>query len=351
MLVYTDHMDLEKYRILVDKRIDEWLTNEQRLAPEGNARLLLERVQKLIKRGGKRARPQLFYLTYKGYGGDDNPAIVDVGASLELHHQFLLIHDDIMDRDTVRYDGPNITGSYLNDGLSENIATSMALLAGDVLFSYASQIILESQLSPTKKTNILYLLSNTNTKVQQGQLLDILNDKEYLDNFSDEKAVKTHELKTASYTTGLPMLTAASLLHLKDAEKSKIELFAQSFGLFFQFVDDFSDYFENPSVFNNRPKYRDFRQGKITTPLNIALKNMSADDSKFLLKWFGDKKTTDKTLIKVIELIKQNGGEDIARRQIKKYHDATVQHLMDLSLYDKQKQMLFDIINSYRVDS
>ncbi|HSH31368.1 MAG TPA: polyprenyl synthetase family protein, partial [Candidatus Saccharimonadales bacterium] len=101
---------------------------------------MLERMALFIRRGGKRMRPYLTYLSYIGCGGSDTAAILDVAASQELYHNFLLIHDDIIDRDLMRYDGPNLSGLYMEKfqkeladlGEARHYADAMAMLAGDL---------------------------------------------------------------------------------------------------------------------------------------------------------------------------------------------------------------------------
>src|SRR5215468_6419238 len=76
---------------------------------DGYARLI-ERIQDQTLRAGKRLRPYVATVAYLGLGGRDTQAFMPVAASLELFHQFLLAHDDIIDRDLVRYGGPNLAG-------------------------------------------------------------------------------------------------------------------------------------------------------------------------------------------------------------------------------------------------
>ena len=53
-------------------------------------------------------------------------------ASVELIHNFTLVHDDIMDNDNVRH---NVTTVHQQFGIP------LAILSGDVLFSKAFQVI------------------------------------------------------------------------------------------------------------------------------------------------------------------------------------------------------------------
>ena len=52
--------------------------------------------------GGKRFRPRMVMAAYSGLGGIDLEAAAYVGASFELLHTALIVHDDVIDRDFVR---------------------------------------------------------------------------------------------------------------------------------------------------------------------------------------------------------------------------------------------------------
>ena len=53
-------------------------------------------------------------------------------AAVELVHNFSLVHDDIMDNDDMRHSVPTVHRSY---------GVPLAILAGDILFSKAFQIL------------------------------------------------------------------------------------------------------------------------------------------------------------------------------------------------------------------
>ncbi len=336
----------------IERKIVDWFEAEKKAAPTSEARLLLERMCALIKRGGKRARPGLFYLTYRAYGGKYATGLLDIGLALELHHQYLLVHDDLMDNDTVRYDGPNIVGYYLHDEVpaGQGIPESMGLLAGDLLCSYASQSIVASKhLSATEKISLLDAFNNANEGVAYGQQLDIYNVAANLPSFTEDRLLLIHSLKTALYSTKLPMRCAAILLHLDTTEREKIDEFAKQFGLLFQFVDDYSDYFENQSAFNDRPKYRDYRQGKITYPLYVALTLASRKEIEALRSGLGDKGLSDESLRGIVDILVKCGAQEASRTLAESYASRTLAALEKLSVTADFKQQYSHLLERYRI--
>ncbi len=344
-------MTIKKYRANIEATIAAWLTGYQQEAPSPESKVLIARMRSLVLRGGKRARPLLLYVTYRGYGGQEFDLLTDLGAVLELHHQFLLMHDDVIDNDTVRYDGPNITGYYQRDhGINAQAAEAMGLLAGDLLLSFAQSALLKStHLTPAVKVALLDVLHDTNIGVGYGQLLDSFNLDTEPAHFDIDKLLNIHTLKSALYSTRLPMQTAALLLGLTENEREKIESFTVPFGILFQLVDDYSDYFINASAFNNHPKYRDYRQGKITYPIYQGLKLSNKADRKFLNEHLGDKTFAEHEMQRVIAILENNGAKKASQLFIEPYFIEAVRTLENLALDSRYRQVLADTIASYRV--
>ena len=79
-------------------------------------------------------------------------------------HNFTLVHDDIMDNDEMRHGVPTVHKKF---------GMPIAILAGDVLFSKAYQIITNSKLSPNATLHLVKKLAQACVDVCEGQLLDI----------------------------------------------------------------------------------------------------------------------------------------------------------------------------------
>src|SRR3989338_11693556 len=63
--------------------------------------ILYKSIREFTLREGKRIRPLLLILSYMGYCASDkriHPSIYQASTCIELLHNFMLIHDDIIDR-------------------------------------------------------------------------------------------------------------------------------------------------------------------------------------------------------------------------------------------------------------
>jgi geranylgeranyl pyrophosphate synthase len=340
---------------IIDKKLDELFEREVKSAATPEVSLLLTRIKLLILAGGKRFRPYLTYLTYKSYGGSNEDEVLNVSLSAELLHSYLLIHDDIIDEDLKRYEVPNIGGEYLADftELSTyreklHMANAMALIAGDLVQSLAYKTILDSStLNAAQKNKLLTLLTISNMKVLAGQQLDTLNIAPLLPDYNHEKLIKTNLLKSSSYSTILPMKIAASLLALDISECKKIEHFADNLGILYQLVDDYSDYFTNHTMFDKKPKFRDYRQGKITHPYFVALQRANSQQLMTIQAEFGNKNAGNQYIKQVCELLEELGAKQEAQSLIQEFAEKSRLSLRQLSIGKDDIAVFQKLIGSY----
>ncbi len=87
----------------------------------------------LLSAGGKRLRPYLTVKSCEAVGGLAKYA-VPFAASLEILHNFTLVHDDVMDHDDLRRGKPTVHKEF---------GEPMAILAGDLLFAKVYQSVLD----------------------------------------------------------------------------------------------------------------------------------------------------------------------------------------------------------------
>lgn len=93
---------------------------------------LYEPIQYVLEGNGKRIRPVLLLLVNEAYGGPEDAAL-DAAVSLEMLHNFTLIHDDIMDDDSQRRGKPTVHTRW-------NVSTG--ILSGDGLLAMAYKVLL-----------------------------------------------------------------------------------------------------------------------------------------------------------------------------------------------------------------
>jgi geranylgeranyl diphosphate synthase type I len=291
---------IEKNAKIVNKSLNSKL--------KGNPKKLYEAAGHLIIHGGKRLRPYMVIRSCQILGGKVSNAMLAASA-VEMVHNFTLVHDDIMDNDEMRHGVPTVHKKF---------GMPVAILAGDVLFSKAFQIITESKLSTNATTELVSRLAKACVDVCEGQLLDV--------KMAEEKRIPTQ----TEYITMISKKTAA-LFDVSCAmgaicatnkfnDISNLSSFGKNLGIAFQITDDLIGVMGDPKV-TKKPVGNDLREGKKSLPILMAIKSAKGEDKKIILKAFGNSKATRNDLNKAVEVIRSLGIEENVRKQALKYAD------------------------------
>jgi len=281
---------------------------------KGNPKKLYDAAGHLIVNGGKRLRPYMVIRSCQILGGKSSTAMIAASA-VEMVHNFTLVHDDIMDNDEMRHGVPTVHKKF---------GMPIAILAGDVLFSKAFQIISESKLSPNANTHLISRLAKACVDVCEGQLWDI--------KMADEKRIPTE----AEYITMIGKKTAALFdvscamgaicATNKPKDISNLSDFGRNLGIAFQITDDLIGVMGDPKV-TKKPVGNDLREGKKSLPILMAIKLAKGNEKKIILKAFGNSKISKKDLNKAVEVIRSLGIEEKVRNQALKYAEKSEKSL------------------------
>ncbi len=273
---------------------------------KGNPKKLYDAAGHLIIHGGKRLRPYMVIRSCQILGGKVSKAMLAASA-VEMVHNFTLVHDDIMDNDDMRHGVPTVHKKF---------GMPVAILAGDVLFSKAFQIITESKLSANANTKLVSRLSKACVDVCEGQLLDV--------KMAEEKKIPTQ----AEYITMISKKTAALFdvscamgaicATNKSNDISNLSSFGKNLGIAFQITDDLIGVMGDPKV-TKKPVGNDLREGKKSLPILMAIKSAKGKNKKTILKAFGNSKATRNDLNKAVGVIRSLGIEENVRKQALKY--------------------------------
>ena len=280
----------------------------------GNPKKLYDAAGHLIVNGGKRLRPYMVIRSCQILGGKSSTAMIAASA-VEMVHNFTLVHDDIMDNDEMRHGVPTVHKKF---------GMPIAILAGDVLFSKAFQIISESKLSPNANTHLISRLAKACVDVCEGQLLDI--------KMADEKRIPTEKeyitmigKKTAAlFDVSCAMGAICATNNTKDI--SNLSTFGRNLGIAFQITDDLIGVMGDPKV-TKKPVGNDLREGKKSLPILMAIKLAKGNEKKIILKAFGNSKISKKDLNRAVEVIRSLGIEEKVRNQALKYAEKSEKSL------------------------
>ena len=296
------------------KRVNRYLNSKL----NGNPKLLYDAAGHLIVHGGKRLRPFMVIKSCQILGGKVANSMPSACA-VEMVHNFTLVHDDIMDNDEMRHAVPTVHKKF---------GMPIAILAGDVLFSKAYQIISKSKLSPKATTELISRLAKACVDVCEGQLLDI--------KMAEQKKIPSQ----AEYITMVEKKTAALFdvscamgaicATNKARDVSNLSAFGRNLGIAFQITDDLIGVMGDSKI-TKKPVGNDLREGKKSLPIVMAIKLSKGKDKKTILKAFGNQKATKTDLKRAVDVIKRLGIEKSVRKHALSYAEKAEKSLSNYS--------------------
>ena len=205
----------------------------------------------LLAAGGKRLRPAVVMLAADAVKRGSSQDIIQAALALELTHTFTLIHDDIMDADSLRRGVQTVHTKW-------DMPTG--ILAGDVLYARAFEFICLAKAQENAKVRAVSMLARACADICEGQHMDM--------SFAHRKDVDEYEyLEMVKKKTGVLYAAAAgigAILAGSTAHQAKaLYLFGLNIGIAFQIQDDLIDLL-TPAEKSGKDRASDLREGKQT---------------------------------------------------------------------------------------
>ncbi len=313
---------LKKYSAGVDREIEKALDT---VDPEN----LYDASKHLIKAGGKKIRPSLVLLTAEAVGGPIEGAY-KTAAAVELIHTFSLIHDDIMDEDEMRRGKPSVHTLW---------GEPMAILAGDILFSLAFELVAQTHLEDVPSGRVINALNtvvDACIKICEGQACDM--------SFEEKFDVKESEYLNMIYKKTAALIAAAtkSGAILGGGTTEQVEALSQYgklIGMAFQIQDDYLDVVSDEDELG-KPVGSDIVEGKMTLMVVHTLSAASEEDKEELISILksGDESNTQRAIDIFDKYDSINYARDIALDNVKQ-----AKGLLDVLDDSPAKDSLYDL--------
>ena len=314
---------------------------------------LVDEIERFIGSGGKRVRPAFLYSGYVAAGGKAHDAIIFASMCVEFLHTFALIHDDIIDRSATRRGKPTshkIFEEYHQTknfpGDSGHFGLSSAILAGDLAFTLAEEILTTAPFPQERTRRARYFFDQMKFQVIAGEYLDVLGG--YKKRLSEEDILNILEYKTAKYTVERPLQIGAMLA---GAEIDTLETFTAygiPLGQGFQLQDDILGVFGNPKK-TGKPADSDIREGKMTVLVAKAYEWANKGERKVLDETIGNSRATAMDIERVRNIIYEVGACDYAVKLSHKLIEQAKDALMSTKLQKEGKEYLLSAAN-YLID-
>jgi octaprenyl-diphosphate synthase len=288
--------DLERVNRLIVQRMD---------SPVG---LIPQLAGHLVAGGGKRLRPMLTLGSARlcGYRGDRHVALA---AAVEFIHTATLLHDDVVDASELRRGRDTANALWGN---------KPAILVGDFLFSRSFELMVADG-----SLRILEILSRASAIIAEGEVMQLMTTSDTATTEAAYLAVieaKTAELFAAASRIG------AVLAERPAAEEEALDVFGRNLGIAFQLVDDMLD-FSACQAELGKSVGDDFRDGKVTLPILVALARGNEEEREFWRRTLEDMDQQSGDLERAIRLVESHGALAETLSRARNYAAAAIEAL------------------------
>ena len=248
----------------------------------------------IIAAGGKRLRPLLTIAAARAataaLADVDIANPVKLAASVEFIHTATLLHDDVVD-------GSERRRGKVAAHLIWGSATSV--LVGDFLFARAFELMVE-----TNQMRALGILAQASSVIAQGEVLQLTRAHDL--NLDQETYLRIISAKTAELFAAAAEAGAVGI-GADEKTTSAVRSFGLNLGLAFQLADDALDYGGSSETLGKNAG-DDFREGKATLPLLLAVARTRGREDAFWERTITKGERTEDDFRRARELIIGTGA-------------------------------------------
>jgi len=287
-------MQFEKYQKEIDNKLSK-------IKLSNNPKELYDPVRYMLKMKSKRVRPILAILAYK-LVHPNWKKVIQSCLSLELFHNFTLIHDDIMDKAPIRRGKKTIHEKW-----NKNIG----ILSGDLLMILAYNMISDLPKNILSKTMLKF--NEISIKVCEGQQLDM--NYQTRKNIDEKQYIEMIRLKTATLI-GLSLQFGGLLANMNNNNLNTLYKIGELFGIGFQLRDDLLDVYGSKNF--GKKIGGDILENKKTFLSVKAYELSSKKERKNLDYWKKNKKSSKEKIKKVTEIFDKLNLKELTEKKSKR---------------------------------
>jgi octaprenyl-diphosphate synthase len=256
--------------------------------------LIPQIAQYLIAAGGKRIRPLMTLAAARlgGYGGAGH---IGLATAVEFIHTATLLHDDVVDESALRRGNPSANAAFGNQA---------SVLVGDFLFSRAFQLMVECG-----DIAVLGCLARASCVIAEGEVMQLQATGDLdlgMAGYERVIGAKTAALFMAAMEAG------AKLAKMPAAAVTALAQYGYHLGMAFQIADDVLDYTAHQDTLG-KALGDDFKEGKITLPVLIALAKASQTERAQWQQWLVARVQDDDSFAQAQRLLDRHDALALSR--------------------------------------
>lgn len=347
---------LKQYKKRLDPFLERYFEEKLRKAKEIDplSEEAVELIREFVLSGGKRIRPAVMYYGYLAAGGKEDERIVKTSMSIELTHSFLLIHDDIIDKDKTRHGISTLHETYKDIAKKffpntdkEHFGNSMAMIVGDMAASMGSEIIFNAEFQPEKIIKALDRLQHIVYVTIPGEMVDLV--LEAKGKATEEEIMRMYEGKTARYTFEGPIHLGAVFAGADDEMLKNFTEYSIPLGCAFQIRDDILGAFGDEKKLG-KPVGSDIIEGKQTLLVVKAMEEGSHKQVKMLKELLGKKDITYVEIDNFRQIIEDTGALNAANKMSQQLIGKALESLKKVNIENPESKIFFEGIAKYIIE-
>jgi octaprenyl-diphosphate synthase len=245
----------------------------------------------LIAGSAKRLRPLLTVAAARLAGARDD-ACLKLAAAVEFIHTATLLHDDVVDSSQLRR---GRVAAHLIWGAPSSV------LVGDFLFARSFELMVGAG-----SMAALEILARASRVIAEGEVLQLTRAHDM--DLSQEVYLEIIRAKTAELFAAAAEAGAVSAGATPERCRA-LRKFGQDVGIAFQLVDDALDYSGETGALGKNPG-DDFREGKATLPLLLAMARTGASEREFWVRTVDRLEQVGGDFERARDLMRQTGALD-----------------------------------------
>lgn len=317
--------ELETFKRDFDRELVAFFAAERKRVHDDQILLeVLDLVEKQISRGGKRIRPLLTVIAYRLAGGKNTQAILKASLAVEIVHQFILMHDDIADRDEKRYGRPTLQFAF-SEILKKkyqvddfHLAESMAMGSADYVYGLARKALYVSGFPAERIVKAGECISDYLASTVSGWLDQFYQLKQPIQSIKEADYLRATEKVTAYYSMEGPMQVGLLLAgNLNQKLENSLHKYALAVGMAYQIKDDILGLF-GESQETGKPVGNDYREGKKSLLILRAWASAKKADRVFLEKTLGTAISLEE-LVRAQKIIQETGVLNDVQEEASRY--------------------------------
>lgn len=331
-----DELDKELHSFIKD--IDK-IYSLRSLSP-----LLSNAIKDFVLRKGKRLRPILFIVGYRGFAKKITPSLYKGAIAIELLHDFMLIHDDIIDKSDKRRGKPSLhkmLDNYLSNYKDIKFnGQDLAIVAGDIIYAMSINAFLSMKENPKRKEKALRSFAQAGIYAGSGEFIELLCGVKKIEAIGEKEIYKIYDYKTSYYTFSCPLATGAILAGAKNSQVNKLSKCGLYLGRAFQIKDDILGMFGDENKIG-KSVMSDLQEGKKTILIWYAYNNSDKNNRLFIKRILSKENINNRDLHKMRKIIEKSGALKNAKNEITSYLKRAVGLIESLKMRRECKKFLY----------